>query len=203
MSDIHLLVGGMDGGERRQLAARATSQGTLAVTVDAITAAGERFGVPVLPALVDSPSVRAAATWSCLEPGRTMVDMLREDPRVLPGWRAMAQLVLEHLFPPAAYMRQAYAVSHPIVLPQAYTYRILTGVARSFRRHEKAVRGVGRLARRPRGVNRSQASSTRGLQTSQAWLASQPPGRVIGENRTRSMMNCVSTRSRSRRQLKP
>ncbi|MCH7748835.1 MAG: hypothetical protein IH939_12145, partial [Acidobacteria bacterium] len=67
MSDIHLLVGGMDGGARRQLAARATSQGTLAVIVDAITAAGERFGVPVLPALVDSPSVRAGATWSCLE----------------------------------------------------------------------------------------------------------------------------------------
>ena len=134
--DIHLLVNGMDDGQLRQLDARATAQGVRAVTADAITAAAERFGVPVPPAaLVESPSGRAEATASFLEPGRTKVDILREDLRALPGWCAKARLVLEYLFPPAAYMRQAYAVSHPIILPLASTHRILTSVAKWFRRH--------------------------------------------------------------------
>ena len=136
--DIHLLVGGMDDGELRQLVALATSKGIRAVTADAITAAFKRFGVSVplaLTELVESPSGRAEATALFLEPGRAKVDILHEDLRALPGWRSKARLVLEHLFPPAAYMRQAYAVSHPIILPLAYTHRILTGVAKWFRRH--------------------------------------------------------------------
>ena len=78
--DIHLLVGGMDEGQLRQLVARATSKGIRAVTADAITAAGERFGVPVAPALaaVVESSGRAEATASFLKPDRTKVDILRE-----------------------------------------------------------------------------------------------------------------------------
>jgi hypothetical protein len=89
--DIHLLANGMDDGQLRQLVARATSKGVRAVTAEAITAAGERFDVPVPPALVESPSGRAEATASFLEPGRTKVDILREDLRALPGrWDASA-----------------------------------------------------------------------------------------------------------------
>jgi hypothetical protein len=136
--DVHLLVGGMDEVELRQLVTRATSKRIRAVTADAITVAGERFGAPMPPALAalaELPSGRVEATAWFLDTGRTKVDILLDDLRVLNGWRAKVRLILEHLFPPAAYIRQAYAVSHPVILPLAYTHRILTGVAGWFKRH--------------------------------------------------------------------
>ena len=136
--DIRLLLGAMDDAERRQWVERAKAKGIRAVTAAAVTAACERFGQPVPPlvaALAVSASEPAEATASFLEPGRTKVDILLADLRVLPGWRPRIRLVLEHLFPPAAYMRQAYAVSHPAMLSLVYVHRILAGVARWFRRH--------------------------------------------------------------------
>ena len=136
--DIHLLLGAMDDADLRALAKRATAKGIRAVTAAAVSASCERFAQPVPPlvaALAASPAEPAEATARFLEPGRTKVDILLADLRVLPGWRQRIQLVLEHLFPPAAYIRQAYAVSHPIMLALAYTHRILAGVARWFRRN--------------------------------------------------------------------
>ena len=136
--DIHLLIGGMDDGERVQLAERAIAKGIQVVTADAILAAATRFGVEMSSALrifVESAPERAEATASFLVPGLTKVDILLHDLRALPRWRSKGRLILEHLFPPASYMRQVYAVSHPAVLPWVYTHRILSGVAKWFRRH--------------------------------------------------------------------
>ena len=45
-----------------------------------------------------------------LGPGVRKFDVLLDDVRVLPGWRARLTLLKEHLFPDAAYMRRTYAI---------------------------------------------------------------------------------------------
>jgi hypothetical protein len=134
--DISLLLGTMNANDLRSVVSLATSKGIRAVTGDAITEACVRFSVPVpseLTALEVLPPGRPEATASFLEPGRAKVDILLADLRALPGWGQRARLVVEHLFPPADFMRKAYPRLHPVILPLAYTHRILTGVAKWFR----------------------------------------------------------------------
>jgi hypothetical protein len=40
--------------------------------------------------------------------------------------------VREHLFPPMAYMRKAYGVTNPVLLPFTYVIRTVTGVRKWF-----------------------------------------------------------------------
>jgi hypothetical protein len=60
----------------------------------------------------------------------TKLAVLRSDLRALPSWGSKVGIVREHLFPPAAYMRTAYGISSPAVLPLAYAFRIARGFGR-------------------------------------------------------------------------
>lgn len=62
------------------------------------------------------------------------VDVLWSDVSALPGWRARASLVREHLFPPVAYMRSHYTSWPATALPLAYLQRIVLGAPKWFRR---------------------------------------------------------------------
>jgi hypothetical protein len=75
-----------------------------------------------------SPESEPAAAF--LHADRTKLDILRSDLQALPGWRSKLTIIREHLFPPAAYIRRAYGVTNPAVLPLAYAFRIAKGVGK-------------------------------------------------------------------------
>ena len=65
------------------------------------------------------------------------IDVLVSDLRTLDSWRQRIALIREHLFPPVAYMRQAYGVTNPVLLPFTYVIRAITGVAKWFRANSR------------------------------------------------------------------
>ena len=94
---------------------------------------GSRARRPALDGLLRTTSQGDPATVEFLRARRTKLDDLRSDLRALPGWPAKLRLIREHLFPPPAYIRQAYGVSHPVLLPFAYAVRAVSGATKWFR----------------------------------------------------------------------
>jgi hypothetical protein len=85
----------------------------------------------VIAALELAPEDEPSAMY--LGPAVRKFDVLLDDLRALPGWRARLTLLKEHLFPDAAYMRRTYAsgASGPILW--LYVRRIVTGAVKWFR----------------------------------------------------------------------
>lgn len=50
------------------------------------------------------------------------------DLRTMTGWRQRLRFAWTNLFPSAAYMRQRYAIAHPLLLPFYYPYRWFRGL---------------------------------------------------------------------------
>jgi len=69
-----------------------------------------------------------------LGPAVRQLDVLRDDIRALPSWRARLTLLKEHLFPGATYMRHGYAPGSSAPLVWLYLRRIVTGAPKWFRR---------------------------------------------------------------------
>ena len=139
--DIHLLASRLDEDEHGTdaVVTLATQRGLRAVCASGLASARQRLGTPTAARLVDVLSGSGEAedvepTAVFLRPGRTKTDILVSDLRTLAGWRPRLRLIREHLFPPAAYVRRLYAVSHPALLPLAYTRRIVSGVAKWLQR---------------------------------------------------------------------
>jgi hypothetical protein len=68
-----------------------------------------------------------------LGPGVRKVDVLLDDVRMLPGWRARLTLLKEHLFPDAGYMRRTYASGSSSPIVWLYLRRIVSGASKWFR----------------------------------------------------------------------
>jgi hypothetical protein len=68
-----------------------------------------------------------------LRAGLRPFDRLRADVAAL-GAAGGARLIAEHLFPPAAYMRQKYGLRSGALLPVAYARRIVGGASGFFKR---------------------------------------------------------------------
>ena len=68
-----------------------------------------------------------------LRPGVRQLDVLLDNLRVLPGWRARLTLLKEHLFPDAAYMRRTYARGSPAPTLWLYVRRIVVGSSKWLR----------------------------------------------------------------------
>jgi hypothetical protein len=64
----------------------------------------------------------------------TRLHVLTSDLVEARSWRRRARLLREHLFPPRAYMRQAYAGCPAALLPLAYIARIVRGAPTWLRR---------------------------------------------------------------------
>ena len=135
--DIRLLLERMAPPELEQVAATAAAKDLQSVLAAGVVHAREQVGFgasgPRIDRLLDARSGGAGAIAEFLNDDRAKVDDLVSDLQALPGWRPKLRLIREHLLPPAAYMRQAYGFSSPVLLPFAYALRAVTGASKWFR----------------------------------------------------------------------
>ncbi|HVR38370.1 MAG TPA: hypothetical protein VMU84_04690, partial [Thermoanaerobaculia bacterium] len=128
--DIHLLRERMSREERAEFWKLAAERRVAAICARSVALADEWLGVTS----DDTPTEIAD------EPSRVYLDreitrggVMLSDLRALP-WRARARRLWQLAFPPAAFMRESFAMRSRIALPLLYVYRVLRGVARLFRR---------------------------------------------------------------------
>ena len=137
--DIHLLAHRMDRRTLTQFATRAAEKQIKAVCLRGLSLAQRWFHteVPhdVMQALAsagaDAPS--AAYVGGRLRP----VDVMWSDLKAIGRWRDRWQLVREHLFPLAGYMRERYGVSNDLLLPALYVHRGARGACAWLRRPQR------------------------------------------------------------------
>lgn len=137
--DIHLVASAMIADELRSFARCAVEKRVARVCASELNAARATFGtcLAVEPGVLDNifagadPDEPSARYLKSPGPrvGRLLVEL-----RLLPTWRARAQLLRQHLFPSPSYMRQVYRHTHPILLPVLYAHRVLTGIWAWFKR---------------------------------------------------------------------
>lgn len=124
--DIHLLAAKLGEDGVRQLL-QPLEAGVAGMCVHGLLLAQERFATR-LP--VDVGSGLAPGSHDAV--GRfdrqgMRAGHLLSDLRALPAWQPRLQLLREHLFPPADYVKRRYGVSSSLTLPALYLHRILTG----------------------------------------------------------------------------
>jgi hypothetical protein len=133
--DVHLLIGALDAAALERFIALAERTGVRRICLRALLLTRARFGTPIPPAVI--AALEAApedeASTMFLRPGVRKVDVLLDDVRALPGWRARLTLLKEHLFPDAAYMRRTYATRSSAPLLWIYVVRIVRGASKWFR----------------------------------------------------------------------
>lgn len=138
--DVHLLAARFDKDDIDRTIDLARRTQTVPICLRGLRLASMRFGTSRSPALVEqlervdlgTESSSSAAAY--LDPAARKVDLLAADLKALPGWRARARLVREHLFPPADYMFETYGIASRMLLPGLYAWRIASGARRWFRR---------------------------------------------------------------------
>ena len=134
--DVHLLVEAIDAGGFERFIALADRTGVRRICLRALSLARTRFGTKIPPAALAALEAEPGNEPSTvfLGPGMRQVDVLRDDLRALPGWRARLTLLKEHLFPPEIYMRGTYMRNSSAPLLWLYLRRIVTGAPKWFRR---------------------------------------------------------------------
>jgi hypothetical protein len=98
-----------------------------------LTRAADEWGAPVpadvLAALREpSDSPRAERLYEQLSVARSPGQRFLTDLSSTSGWRQRLRYARTNLFPSAAYMRERYSISHPLLVPLYYPYRWLRGV---------------------------------------------------------------------------
>jgi hypothetical protein len=132
--DIHLLSSTLDVAGWSAFVQLAVDRRVAGVCRQSLVRAAETFGstVPadVFTSLGDAsgrasePTVRYLSSQAT---GRRQWDVLVEDLRALRSWAHRWQLVREHVFPPARYMREVYAPASRAPLSFLYARRALVG----------------------------------------------------------------------------
>lgn len=120
--------------------ARATAFDLLIPLQRLLPALADEWGVPVptavlnqLAARTPSPAEQALVAELAM-PDRPVIRRFWTDLKGLPGWRRRADYALRQMFPSQAYMRERYAIAHPLLLPLAYPYRWALGFVGLFAR---------------------------------------------------------------------
>ena len=130
--DIHLLARTLPPSAWDAIAELARQQGLRAICADGLERVRDCFGTALPAALLErlrqngAPPEPAAVL---LRSGRRQLDDLLTDLRSLPRRRDRLRLLREHVLPPAAYIRQAYGVRHPVLVAIAYASRLAGGGA--------------------------------------------------------------------------
>jgi hypothetical protein len=128
--DVHLLAGTLDADGFGRFVALAERTGARRICLRALRLAQARFATPIpsaaLTALEAAPADEPSTVF--LNDRIRPIDLLRDDLRVLPGWRSRLTLVREHLFPSAAYMREGYSNGSSAPIAWLYAGRIAGGV---------------------------------------------------------------------------
>ena len=65
---------------------------------------------------------------------RRVADVIASDVRAARDWRTRLRILREHVFPPAAYMKERFGVTRPWILPYLYVRRLAIGIPAAFRR---------------------------------------------------------------------
>lgn len=132
--DIYLLACSFDEAQRTAAIARARACRLNAACHIGLSMARTAFG-GIDPSFlesfnrVDSGDTIAPAF---LSPEANQMELARQDWRELKGVLPRLRLVRQHLFPPAAYIRSLYPRVPTLLLPLAYTVRVLRGAPRWF-----------------------------------------------------------------------
>ena len=139
--DIHLLTHALTPSTGDSLVQLATRKRLRAVCASGGERAHSRFAGGVTPGWLaqlasDGHSNEPSAGF--LAAGRSKADTFVSDLRTLDRWPHRARLIAEHLFPPAAYIRQAYGLDSPLLLPFCYAHRVAFGMGRWFHRSHGA-----------------------------------------------------------------
>jgi Uncharacterised nucleotidyltransferase len=125
--DLRLLAAALDDPARERFARSASARRYRSIAIGALARAREVFPSPSLDAAIGAlqrmPAVREPSA-ALIRPGRLPVNDFLLDLKTA-GWRRGATLVREHLLPPPAYMRMAFA-GRP--LPIAYAARLIRAV---------------------------------------------------------------------------
>ena len=133
--DIHLLASCLQDRELEIFRSSAVQAGTALICARGLRLAHEYFRTVVpagLLADLEAPSDEPSAAF--LGAAMRPFDVARADLEALATWRERAGLLREHLFPPAAYMRQRFPRWPAVLLPLAYVHRIVQGAPRWMRR---------------------------------------------------------------------
>ncbi|OLP18631.1 hypothetical protein BST81_10120 [Leptolyngbya sp. 'hensonii'] len=82
-----------------------------------------------------SPSPREVSVlgWLRAPHLRSSLRCFLADLSVAAGWRERLHLMWNMLFPTRAYMQRRYQITHPLLIPLYYTYRVLLGLRRESR----------------------------------------------------------------------
>jgi hypothetical protein len=139
--DVHLLVDALDDGGLDRFVALAERTGVRRICLHALLLAQARLGTHIPPAVLTALEAAPADEPSAifLNPQMRQIDVLRDDLRVLPGWRARLTLLKENLFPDAFYMRTIFAPGSSAPIAWLYGRRILAGA----RKWLSSIRGSG------------------------------------------------------------
>lgn len=133
--DIHLLGSAMTPGERAEFLELARVKRLRAICAAGVESAQSQFGTQYPAGWLDRLQTRGDGeiepTAAFLQQGLRRIDILMSDLRALGGWTRKLRLIWEHLFPPAAYVRERYGHNTPLLF--AYVDRVLTGVGKWFR----------------------------------------------------------------------
>jgi Uncharacterised nucleotidyltransferase len=133
--DVHLIARAMTPAERAAFAALAAQRRVLAVCTRTLTLAQHAFGgIDVAWIVSMRPAEAAREPTAAFVGGRLrQIDILKSD-FAETGWPLRVQLLREHLFPSASYMRQRFPRWPGVLLPVAYVCRIVAGAPRWLRR---------------------------------------------------------------------
>jgi hypothetical protein len=133
--DVHVLARSLTERDRQAFVALASAKRVRAVCARTLTLAEDAFGgldVAWIDSLAPVDS-REEPTAAFVGGGMRQVDILKSDLRAS-SWGSKVQLLREHLFPSASYMRERYPGWPAFLLPLAYARRVVTGAPRWLRR---------------------------------------------------------------------
>jgi hypothetical protein len=134
--DLHCLATGLSADQRREVRDLAAARGLSLIAAEGLARARDTFGTAGVEPLVEAFRAEIPRGQQAMvhERSRTLARLLRFDLAALPGWRARARLLREHLLPPPRYMRARYGVASNLVLPSLYVWRALAGAPKWLRR---------------------------------------------------------------------
>jgi hypothetical protein len=131
--DVHLLAQTFGRQTWNRFASLAVANGVGAICADGLRASRADLGTKVPTATLEQLA-RAGSnedrTAAYLKPNRRHAQTVASDLRALGSWRERANLVRQHAFPPARYMRDVYAPASGAPLALLYVRRAVRGARR-------------------------------------------------------------------------
>jgi hypothetical protein len=134
--DVHLLATRLSAAGMRQVHEIASARGLCQLAADGLALARQSFGTAFVdPIIEELHAAKPCRPQAMVVDGPwTQARVLRLDLDALPGWRARARLLREHLLPSPSYMRARYRVTSDLLLPSLYVWRVLAGAPKWLRR---------------------------------------------------------------------